>query len=173
MSTQIEAKGSDVKKTMNDAVTAGANQGAKLLQDGATQARATMDKTVAQSTKATEGLLKAAGDAAEFSRGNVEAFAQATQAYMAGVQDLGRMTLAMVQGLTEQAIEASRALSGVKSLKDATDIQTNLARSAMERSLAETTKLQETALRVAEQSFAPLSARMSLAVETMARPIAA
>lgn len=173
MSTITEAKISDAKKLVNDAAVNTANQGAKLLNDGAFQARATMDKTVAQTNKAAEGLFKAAGDAAEFSRGNVEAIAQATQLYMAGVQDLSRMAIAMVQGLSEQAIEGARALSGVKSLKDATNIQTGLARSAMERSLVEATKLQETALKVAERSFAPLSARMSLAAETLARPIAA
>ncbi len=173
MSTRMETKMSDVKLLVNDAAVGGANQGAKLLNEGAHQARAPMDKTVAQTNKAAEGLFKAAGDAAEFSRGNVEAIAQTTQTYMAGVQDLSRMTIAMVQGLTEQAMEGARAMGGVKSLKDATAIQTSLARSAMERSVAEATKLQETALRVAEQSFAPLSARLSLAAEKMGRPIAA
>lgn len=173
MSTTTEAKVSEVKKLVSDAANNGAHQGARLLNEGASQARATMDKTVAQTNQAAEGLFKAAGEAAEFSRGNVEAIAQATQTYMAGVQDLSRMTLAIVQGMTEQTMEGVRAMSGVKSLKDATDIQTNLARSAMERSVAEATKLQETALRVAEQSFAPLSARMSLAAEKLARPVAA
>lgn len=173
MSTTTEAKVSEVKKLVTDAANNGANQGAKLLNEGASQARATMNKTMAQTNQAAEGLFKVAGEAAEFGRGNVEAIAQATQTYMAGVQDLSRMTLAMVQGLTEQTMEGVRAMSGVKSLKDATDIQTNLARSAMERSVAEATKLQETALRVAEQSFAPLTARMSLAAEKLARPVTA
>lgn len=173
MSMMSEAKVSEVKKLVNDAAASTANHGAKLLRDGAGQARATMETTVAQTNKAAEGLFKAAGDAAEFSRGNVEAIAQATQAYMAGVQDLSRLTLAIVQGLTEQAVEGARALSGVKTLKDAAEIQTSVARHAVERSLADTTKLQETALKVAERSFAPLTARMSQAAEKLARPIAA
>lgn len=173
MSMTTEARIADVKKLVNDAAASNANKGAKLLNESVSQAQVTMNKTVAQSNQAAEGLFKAAGEAAEFSRGNVEAIAQATQTYMAGVQDLSRMTLALVQGLTEQTMEGMRAMSGVKSLKDATDLQTGLARSAMERSVAEAQKLQETALRVAEQSFAPLSARMSMAVEKLARPIAA
>ena len=51
--------------------------------------------------------------------------------------------------------------------------EAGLARTAMERTISETTKLQETALKVAEQSFAPWSARMTLAVEKMGRPISA
>jgi len=43
----------------------------------------------------------------------------------------------------------------------------------MEKSLAETAKLQEAALKLAETSFAPLSARMTLAVEKFAKPMLA
>jgi hypothetical protein len=43
----------------------------------------------------------------------------------------------------------------------------------MEKALAETTKLQETSLKLAEATFAPLTARMQVAVETMSKPIAA
>ena len=99
--------------------------------------------------------------------------AKSAQAYVSGVQDLSRQTAAMVQGLAEQAIEGAKALSNVRSLKEAAEIQAGLARTAFERAISDSTKLQETALKVVEQSFAPLSARMTLAVEKMSRPIAA
>ena len=43
-----------------------------------------------QMTKAAEGLMKAAEEAAEFGRGNIEAFTKAAQIYAAGSQDLGK-----------------------------------------------------------------------------------
>jgi phasin family protein len=134
-----------------------------------------MEKGMEKVTKTTEGLFKAAEEAAEFGRGNVEAVAKATQIYVAGVQDLGKQAMAVFQGLTDQAVEGAKALSTVRSLKEATEIQATFARSAIERSISESAKLQEAALKLAEQSFAPLSARMTLAVEKMsaARPIAA
>ncbi len=81
--------------------------------------------------------------------------------------------MALVQGLADQAIEGAKALSTVSSLKEAAEIQANLTRAALRASLSESAKLQETALKVAEPSFAPISARVTLAVEKIARPLAA
>jgi phasin family protein len=132
-----------------------------------------MEKTMSQTTKTTENLFKAAEEAAEFGRGNVEAMTKATQLYVAGVQDLSKQTMALMQGLTEHAMEGAKALAGVKSLKDATEIQTNYTRAALEKTMTETTKLQEASLKLVETSMAPITARMTLAVEKMAKPLAA
>ncbi|TCZ65584.1 phasin family protein [Roseicella aquatilis] len=137
------------------------------------QPRMTMEKTMEQVTKTTEGLLKAAEQAAEFSRGNVEAVTKATQIYVAGVQDLGKQTFAMVQGLTDHTVAGAKALGTVKSLKEAAEIQATFARAALEKSFSESAKLQEAALKLAEASFAPISARMTLAVEKFSKPVAA
>ncbi|MBY0334706.1 MAG: phasin family protein [Acetobacteraceae bacterium] len=133
------------------------------------QRMTTMEITMTQANKATETMMKAAEEAAEFGRGNVEALTKATQIYVAGVQDLGRQTFAMMQGLTDQAIEGAKALGSVKSLHEVAQIQSSLARAAMERSVAETAKLGEQALRLTEQAFAPLNARFTLATEKFAR----
>jgi phasin family protein len=171
----VETKPADanVKKLVNDAAQNGAAQARKLIDDGAAQARITMEKSVEQVNKAAEGIFKAAEEAAEFSRGNVEAVAKATQAYVVGVQDLSRQSFALFQGLTDQALENARALSSVKSLKEAAELQASFARSAMERTFSESAKLQEAALKLAETAFAPLSARVTVAVEKITRPIAA
>jgi phasin family protein len=137
------------------------------------QARTTVEMTMDQATKTTEGLFKAAEEAAEFSRGNLEAVAKATQVYVAGVQDLGKQTLALVQGLADHTVAGAKALTTVKSLKEAADIQATYARAALEKSFSETAKLQEAALKLAEASFAPISARMTLAVEKFSKPLAA
>ncbi|WP_043337791.1 phasin family protein [Belnapia moabensis] len=173
MAVVSEAKLADVKKLVNEAAATTVAKAPKIVQDSAAPAQATMEKTMEQATKATEGMMKAAEQATEFSRGNAEAMAKAAQVYMTGVQDLSKQTLAMMQGFSEHAIASARALATVKSLKEATEIQTSFARTTMEKALAETTKLQEASLKLAEATFAPLTARMQVAVETMSKPIAA
>jgi phasin family protein len=170
MAVVTEPKAADVKKLVNDAAASGAAKTQKLIGTGAAQAQVTMEKNMDQATKATDGMMKAAEQAAEFGRGNAEAF---TKVYFAGVQDLSKQTMALMQGLSEHAIASVKALSTVKSLKEATEIQTSYARSAIEKTMAETTKLQEASLKLVEASFAPISARMTVAVETMSKPIAA
>ena len=167
------AKVAEIKKVAGETAQAGAAYTRMLADESANGVRGAADKGFGRVNRASETMLKAAEEAAAFGRGNVEAFTKATQAYVSGVQDLSRQTMAMVQGLTDQALENAKALSGARSLKEAAEIQANLTRAAFERAVSETTKLQETALKVAEQSFAPLSARMTLAAEKFGRPIAA
>ena len=135
--------------------------------------RITMETTMDQATKATEGFMKVAEQATEFTRGNFEAMSKATQLYVAGVQDLSKQTMAMFQGLADHTVAGAKALGTVKSLKEAAEIQATFARAAVEKSLSESAKLQEAALKLAETSFAPLSARLTLAVEKLAKPLAA
>lgn len=167
------ARVAEVKKLVSETAQASAAYGRMLADESKIGAHAAKEKGMGQMNRTADGMFKAAEEAAAFGRGNVEALAKATQIYVAGVQDLSRQTMAMVQGLTEQALESAKALSSVRSLKEAAEIQAGLARTAFERTVSEGTKLQETALKVVEQSFAPLSARMTLAVEKMSRPIAA
>ncbi|MGX9962391.1 phasin family protein [Roseomonas sp. F4] len=145
----------------------------KTIEEGANQARMMMEQGMQQATKTAEGFYKAAEEAAEFGRGNIEAFTKATQALTAGFQDLGKQYFAMSQALSEHAMESAKALSGVKSLKEVADIQSAFAKASLERTMSETAKLQEAAFRLAEQASAPISARMTMAVEKFSRPLAA
>ena len=156
-----------------EVVAVGTARVQKLVDESALGARKMMESNMEQANKTAESFFKVAEEAAEFGRGNVEALTKATQVYVAGVQDLGRQTFALMQGLTDHALEGAKALSAVKSLQEAAQIQTNYTRSAIEKSVAESAKLGESALKLAEQSFAPLSARVTLAVEKFSRPLAA
>ena len=92
---------------------------------------------------------------------------------LVGVQDLGRQSFALMQGLTDHALEGAKALAGVKSLKEAADIQAAFAKASMERSMTEAAKLQEASMKLAEQAYAPITARMTLAAEKFGKPLAA
>ena len=170
MAIATETKAAEVKKVASETAQKNVAYARMLMDESATGTRVTTEESMDQVNRAAGSIFKAAEDAAAFGRGNVEALAKSAQIYVSGVQDLNRQALAMVQGLTDQALEGAKALGGVRSLKEAVEIQAGLARSAFERTIGDATKLQETALKVAEQSFAPLSARMTLAFEKMNRP---
>ncbi len=133
----------------------------------------TIQNSVQQVSQVAEGLSKAAGEAAEFGRGNLAAVTHAAQTWVVGMQDLGQQYLASAQFLTGQALKDTKAFAGVKSLKQVADIQAKFARAAVERAMHEAAKLHEAALRLGGQVAAPITERVTLAVETMTRPIAA
>ena len=79
------ARAPELKRSAQDAAEVGTARVRALVEEGAAGAQKLMEKNVDQANKAAEGLFRAAEGAAEFGRGNVEAFAKATQVYVAGV----------------------------------------------------------------------------------------
>lgn len=164
-----ENKAAEVKKIAAE----GAEQAQKIVTEGAAQARVAMEKSMEQMSKGAEGVMKAAEEFADFGRGNVEAFTKAAQTWATGTQDLARQAMALAQGLTDHTLEGAKALSSVKSLNEAAEIQAKFAKAAMEKAVAESAKMQEAVFKLTEQAVAPISARMTVAMEKMAKPIAA
>ena len=179
MAFAMEAKGTgdaakvaELKKTPGETVQAKAAYARMLVDESATSARVTMEKNMDQVNRAAHDMFKTAEEVAAFGRGNIEAMAKSAQIYFTGVQDLSRQAASIVQGLSDQALESAKALSNARSLKEAAEIQAGIARTSFERAITETTKLQETALKVVEQAAAPLSARLTVAFEKFSRPLA-
>jgi phasin family protein len=105
-----------------------------------------------------------------FGQGNVEALVKSGQIWAAGVQDLSKQLAATVQANLDETMGSFKAFSGVKSVKDAIDLQATFARTAMEKAMAETGRMTDASLKLAEQAMAPITARVTLAVETMVKP---
>ena len=110
--------------------------------------------------------MKTAEQFVSFGQGNVEALVQSSQIVATGLQDLSKLMAANAQASMDEAMTTFRAMTNVRSLKDATDLQASLARSTVEKALTQTGRVAETSFKVAEQAFAPISNRMSLAVQS-------
>jgi phasin family protein len=139
-------------------------------------AKASADGAVAVSAKIhrntgvdMEKMMKSAEDFMSFSQGNIEAFTKFGQIWAAGVQDMGKTLAATAQAQVDVAVATMKAMSGVKSLKDAVDLHTTLARSSVETVMAETGKLTDASMKLTEQAFAPINARVTLATEKFSR----
>ncbi|HEX2939814.1 MAG TPA: phasin family protein [Rhodopila sp.] len=113
--------------------------------------------------------MKTAEEFVAFSQGNLEALIKSSQIWTAGVQDLSKHIASAAQASIEEGLSTFKALTGVKSLKDAVDLQTAFARSTLEKTIAESGKLTDASLRLTEQALAPLTARVTVAVEKLAK----
>jgi len=113
--------------------------------------------------------VNVAQDFVSFGQGNVEALVKSSQIWAAGLQDLSKQFAATAQAQMDETMGVFKALAGVKSVKDAVDLHTNLARSAMEKTVAEAGRLTDASFKLAEQAAAPLMARLTLAVDQFAK----
>ncbi len=135
------------------------------------EAAAGFPKTQTEVKVNMEKMMKTAEEMVSFGQGNLEAFAKSSQIWAAGVQDLSKAVAATAQAQMEHTVATMKALAGVKSLKEAIDLQSNLARMSVEKAMAETGKITDASLKLAEQTMAPITARVTLAMEKFGRSV--
>ncbi len=137
------------------------------------QAQAMVQEQLETAVKSASGMFKTVEDVVEFGKGNVEAVVKANQILVAGLQDMGKVAVANTQAAIEEGMANVRAMAGVKSVKEAVDLQAAYLRAAMEKAMASAVATQETGMKLAETAFAPMADRAKLAMEKFARPMAA
>jgi phasin family protein len=112
-------------------------------------------------------VMKTAEQLAQFHQGNMEAIVKSSQIWASGLQDLSKHVASNAQATMEETISTFRAMTSVKSLKEAFELQSSFARASMEKAISESSKLTETGLKLAEQAYAPITARVNAAVEVL------
>jgi phasin family protein len=126
----------------------------------------------AKTTTVKQGMEKAMKTAEEFvafSQGNVEAFVKSSQIWVTGMQDLSKSVAAAAQASMEESMSTFKALTSVKSVKEAFDLQAAFARSALEKTVAESGKLTDASFKLTEQALAPITARVTVVVEKFSK----
>lgn len=166
----LKAKIVDVTPgTIEHATTKGIDDAASSFKEGVSKATAGFEATQAKMKEGVEKAMKTAEELVAFSQGNVEAMMKASQIWATGVQDLSKHMAAAAQASLDESMSAFKALTSVKSLKDAFDLQSSFARAALEKSLAESGKLTDASFKLTEQALAPITARVTVAVEKFAK----
>lgn len=116
-----------------------------------------------------EKVVKTAEEFVAFGQGNVEAIVKSSQIWVAGVQDLSKQVAATAQAQFDETMSTFKAMSSVKSLKDMFELQSTYAKAAMEKTMSESGKLTDASLKLTEQALAPITARVTTAVESFSK----
>jgi phasin family protein len=167
--TTIEAAAAPVEEQAANAAGKGFEATVSGLKDGMSKAASGFADTQAKVKEGMEKAMKTAEEFVAFSQGNLEAVVKSGQIWAAGVQDIGKQIAANAQASLDETMSTFKAMTSVKSLKDAFDLQASLARSTIEKTLAESGKLTDASVKLTEQTLAPLTARFTLAMEKFAK----
>jgi phasin family protein len=141
---------------------AAVKEGIEKATKGLETSQLKMKETVEKAMKTSEELMS-------FSQGNLEAMMKASQIYATGFQDISKHLAASSKSTLEESVAFGKSLMGVKSVKEAVDLQTSFAKTSIEKVVAETNKVTDATVKLAEQAIAPLTARITLAVETFGK----
>jgi phasin family protein len=155
-----------VDEIMNETMDEAVSEAEAVMAEPVSRAVESVRTTA---TTTMERAMTTAEDFMAFGQGNIEALVKAGQIWAAGLQDIGKTVADSAQAQIEQNVSAFKALTGVKSLREAVDLQSTHARAALEKVVADSGKLTDASMKLAEQALAPITARMSIAAERFGR----
>jgi phasin family protein len=139
------------------------------LKSGIASATAGMEQAQAHVRENMQKAMRTAEEMFSFTQGNIEALTRCTQILTSGMQDMGQSVAATARASVDDTVNTFKALTAVKSVKEAIELQTGLFRANLERAVSQTSQLTDSTMKLSEQAIAPLSARVTLAAEKFGR----
>ncbi len=150
-----------VKKTVETA-TATVKAQADKVQASAKQAQA------AGAQAFREGIDKSVASLTELnaqSKKNLDAVVESATVAQRGVEALSSQSLAYGKKSWETGVAAAQSLSKARSVQELVELQTSVAKTAMETYMAEMTKMTDVLTASVKDSFKPINERVSASVE--------
>lgn len=130
-------------------------QVAKATQDFAAKAPAPALRTYEDSLRATkESVDEALKSGATFAR---------------GLQDIGKAVLGLTQASIEEGVSASKKIIAAKTMHEMVEAQTDLAKSNLDRMMAEGARLSEMTAQLYREALAPIAARVTASVDKLVK----
>ncbi|WP_156842309.1 phasin family protein [Novosphingobium aquimarinum] len=124
-----------------------------------------MAEAQAKAKEAFEKTTGMFGDASEFAKGNVEAMMESGKIFSEGVQEMSTTLAAEGKAAFETMSADMKELAAVKSPTDFFKLQSEMMRKNFDSAVAYGSKNSEAMLKLMSDSMAPLSGRVSMAVE--------
>lgn len=126
-----------------------------------------------QLEKASQTAYRSYDELSRLQKDNWEALVAASQIWFKGAETVSKGWMTLAQDTMENAASTAKAMVGVKSLREAVDLQTEFAKGNFDKFVAESTKMSETVVKVANDAMEPITARMNVTVEKLFKPLAA
>jgi phasin family protein len=112
-----------------------------------------------------EKTLGALNEVNALSKGNIEAVVESLTAATKGAETVGAQAMAFSKKNWDEAVTAAKTLSGAKSVQEVIELQSRYAKASMEAYVSELNLLTETLSSSFKDTFKPINARMTAAVE--------
>jgi len=146
-------------------ITAGVKKMANTTTKTTEQFTAVIGDVNARAKTAFEKSSKIVEQLADLTRGNVEAIVASSKVAAKGVEILGQDAAEYSRKSFEDASAAFKSFAEVKSATDFFKLQGDFARSAFDAAVAESARLSETVMKLANDVAEPINSRYAVAAE--------
>ena len=142
-------------KTMNDTVK-------KFADEAKTRTEALTADFNAKAKEAMSKTSKLAEEAVEFNKANVEALVEAGKIAAKGIETLGQEGVTYARKSFEDTTAALKGYTAVKTPADFFKLYAENSKKAFDAAVAQTSKTSELVVKLTNDSFAPISNRVSV-----------
>lgn len=125
-----------------------------------------------QIEKASAQVMKGYEDIAALAKANVEAVVASTAIVAKGAEEAGKQVAAYQRSSAEAAVANGKAVLTVKTAQELFELQSGFFKATIEAFTAESGKLRDLSVKIANEAIAPISARVNATVELFAKPVA-
>ncbi|MEL7548125.1 MAG: phasin family protein [Pseudomonadota bacterium] len=117
--------------------------------------------------KGFERMMSFGGDFSEVNQRNMQAFADSAQAMTKGIEAMNSKAFSYMKQSMEQGMEASRALAGVKSIGEFSELQADYAKSAFQSYVEQMNQMAELFASTMRDTVEPINAQAGEMVEKL------
>ncbi len=129
-------------------------------------------KAGAQFERTGGAAFRGYDDAAAFNRATIEALLASTALVAKGAEDIAKTWLGFTQRSVLDGTAAAKAIAEAKTLREAVAAQGDYARASFDSLVAESGKVSEISVKVADEALRPIRARVEVAVARMLKTAA-
>lgn len=104
-------------------------------------------------------------DVVAFNQNNIDAFVASSTVFAKGFEQLTKQYVAFASESFEDAVEASKKIVAAKSVNEAVDLQTKIAKNSWEKVVAEGQKITDISTGIFKEASAPISDRVQATVD--------
>ena len=126
-----------------------------------------VDQIKAQMEKFSPTVFGNYEDLSQSGKDNVEAVVKSTQILAKAAEELSKAINTFTQSSIEMNMHAGQALLGIKSLQDLVEVQSELARNSMDHFIAESSKISDMTVKVANEAMEPIQTRINITIEKL------
>lgn len=146
-----------VEKT-TEAMTEGFEKTAEAVTQG-------FEKIFGDARTNMENLMKNASEFSTYGRESVDAMVESGNILAKGMEALNAEVTAIAQRNFDGSVEAMKALTGVRTAKEYFEVQTDLAKSAWDNVVSDSSKINEIITAYSKDAMEPINGRMTEAME--------
>jgi len=165
----VEAAVAASKETVETVVKAGTDAATK----GVEQAVAMGQEQVAAAVKAGSEAFQNYEDVVGFGKENIDAVMAANAVLVKGLQAINQEIFGIAKDSLEKNAAATKKIFACKSVEDVFAIQSDLVRASYDDAVVQSRKISDLTVKLAEDSAAPITKQVTVAVEKFTKPLAA